>query len=306
MEPIPSISEPNSLLNVGSELKKKDLATLNEALKKEIRSHGYSPIELETDPSNIDKESHISGPNMPTIQSIISFKPFLSFTTAINKPSAKIKNSQVCINLCFSEMIPSPPTLPESEIQKAFAGAADAIWQVPMYTSIPRFSANCVVFDSIVNSSLFQRANFDKDTLLYLIELSFEWVEDKFDVALDRAFSNNPSKYFGKLATHFLEEMLPTPQILQNNTNPLNKPSETEPQSTAERLDPVLLKSAQNKNNLVLVFNIDVKLSLYQDNIPLLNFDLSNFDIFKTSTDNLIASSYYIPSENKMVLHLYL
>ncbi|OLY79135.1 hypothetical protein AYI68_g6804 [Smittium mucronatum] len=189
---------PNSeIFSIGKDIERKNLSDFNESLKAEIRALGHQPIELDTNlPSpdslgtrveHVSRNTKDSSAIGPAIQSRLDYTEHVSFNTTIVPGSPALFDSvRVAINLCFAENIPGPPISSESEIQKALVASPDAKWQVPMYLSPPRTANDTVDFDAIVSTKLLSRVVADRDMLLYLIELSFEWVEDKHHTSLSR------------------------------------------------------------------------------------------------------------------------
>ncbi|PVU87712.1 hypothetical protein BB559_005921 [Furculomyces boomerangus] len=184
--------------------------------------------------------------------------------------------------MCFSHSIPKPKDVGETEIQKAFNANHDANWQIPMYTSEPMYlqdEENVFVFDTIVNSSLQQRAHVDVDMKLYLIELSIEWAEDKFGIVLSRDIMQNPVPYYKTKAKHYLNENVAGLQNVQEESIQAGKRyKKTNEQKVIKNISKRSFRIRNvilNITNILLILDID-------------NKDINNVDLYIDKSSNCI------------------
>ncbi|PWA01689.1 hypothetical protein BB558_002193 [Smittium angustum] len=252
-----------SLYEIGKNMEMENLQNLNENLKSEIIKHGYIPFETNKNESESQDESFSTN----KIQTEIDYQPFLSFKLPVLSSSERVHSiNSIIINMCFSHSIPKPKDVGETEIQKAFNANHDANWQIPMYTSEPMYlqdEENVFVFDTIVNSSLQQRAHVDVDMKLYLIELSIEWAEDKFGIVLSRDIMQNPVPYYKTKAKHYLNENVAGLQNVQEESIQAGKRyKKTNEQKVIKNISKRSFRIRNvilNITNILLILDIDSK-----------------------------------------------
>lgn len=116
---------------------------------------------------------------------------------------------KVFINVCHNGKVPPPPLATNEEIRKAIEAEDNSTYKVPLSLSSPRTDLDksgktCIVFDACVNTDPIIKSNNDFDYKLFLIELSIEWVEEKYKLELSREFSLPKMKVKGKLVKHLI------------------------------------------------------------------------------------------------------
>ncbi|KAI7815978.1 pre-RNA processing PIH1/Nop17-domain-containing protein [Gamsiella multidivaricata] len=108
------------------------------------------------------------------------------------KLTAFPKDTDVFINICYSDQMPKPTAASEAEIKKAIIAEKGAVYQVPFSISQPReykdaVSKSYLVVDACIHAEPFQRISTgNPDYALYIYELALEWVEEKCRLELSR------------------------------------------------------------------------------------------------------------------------
>ncbi|KAI8904634.1 PIH1 family [Powellomyces hirtus] len=116
---------------------------------------------------------------------------------------------KVFINVCHSPNVPAPPLATNDEIRKALNAEDNAAYKVPLSLSSPKPDRDksgkmCLVFDACVHTDPLNKSLVDFDFKLFLIELSLEWVEEKYKLELSREFTLPKLQAKGRLSRHII------------------------------------------------------------------------------------------------------
>lgn len=135
-------------------------------------------------------------------------------------------NTVVFINICFASAIPAPPSVSESEIQKALNAEPNATYKIPLSMGIERNEGDKLIMDACVHTQAYLRCEKDLDYRLYILELAMEYVEEICSVNLSREFTMPNIKSKGTIPTRRLR--LPKPSLVTAVKNELKPTSSSD------------------------------------------------------------------------------
>ncbi|KAI7878858.1 hypothetical protein K492DRAFT_238324 [Lichtheimia hyalospora FSU 10163] len=138
----------------------------------------------------------------------------------------------VYINICYSDAIPAPPVMPESEIEKALNADPTATYRVPVSLGQERTEnagKTALIFDACINTHPYMRSERHLEFRLYILELCIELIEERISVELSREFTMRKTSSKGEIPPRILR--LPKPALIsavKNQKKPIkeeeNKP----------------------------------------------------------------------------------
>uniref|UniRef100_A0A673IEA5 PIH1 domain-containing protein 1 n=1 Tax=Sinocyclocheilus rhinocerous TaxID=307959 RepID=A0A673IEA5_9TELE len=98
---------------------------------------------------------------------------------------------KVFLNICQSQAVPPPPHLSQEALVDLLESEDPTSYRVPMslgepHTEVDNSSQGCTVYDVVINDEFFQKCQ--KDTLFqqFLIAVSLEGLENKYNLELSR------------------------------------------------------------------------------------------------------------------------
>ncbi|XP_058625765.1 PIH1 domain-containing protein 1 [Onychostoma macrolepis] len=107
------------------------------------------------------------------------------------KTSSMSDKKKVFLNICQSQAVPPPPHLSQEALVELLESEDPTSYRVPMSLGEPRTevdnsSQGCTVYDVVINDEFFQKCQ--KDTLFqqFLIAVSLEGLENKYNLELSR------------------------------------------------------------------------------------------------------------------------
>lgn len=124
------------------------------------------------------------------------FKPVISADDGADalRTTANSNNQdqKVFINLCHSSLIPPPPLISDEDLAKALEKGDSESYRIPLSLSPLKKSSDnkgveCVVLDVCVNNGPYEKSKLDGAFRSFLLELSIQWMEQRFDWMVDRS-----------------------------------------------------------------------------------------------------------------------
>ncbi|XP_073696518.1 PIH1 domain-containing protein 1 isoform X2 [Garra rufa] len=107
------------------------------------------------------------------------------------KTSSTSDQKKVFLNICQSQAVPPPPHLSQEALVELLESEDPTSYRVPMslgepHTEVDNSSQGCTVYDVVINDEFFQKCQ--KDTLFqqFLIAVSLEGLENKYNLELSR------------------------------------------------------------------------------------------------------------------------
>ncbi|RXN12988.1 PIH1 domain-containing 1-like isoform X2 [Labeo rohita] len=107
------------------------------------------------------------------------------------KSSSMSDKKKVFLNICQSQAVPPPPHLSQEALVELLESEDPTSYRVPMslgepHTEVDNSSQGCTVYDVVINDEFFQKCQ--KDTLFqqFLIAVSLEGLENKYNLELSR------------------------------------------------------------------------------------------------------------------------
>uniref|UniRef100_A0A8C1HBS2 PIH1 domain-containing protein 1 n=1 Tax=Cyprinus carpio carpio TaxID=630221 RepID=A0A8C1HBS2_CYPCA len=107
------------------------------------------------------------------------------------KTSSMSDKKKVFLNICQSQAVPPPPHLSQQALVDLLESEDPTSYRVPMslgepHTEVDNSSQGCTVYDVVINDEFFQKC--EKDTLFqqFLIAVSLEGLENKYNLELSR------------------------------------------------------------------------------------------------------------------------
>uniref|UniRef100_A0A671QT23 PIH1 domain-containing protein 1 n=1 Tax=Sinocyclocheilus anshuiensis TaxID=1608454 RepID=A0A671QT23_9TELE len=107
------------------------------------------------------------------------------------KTSSVSDKKKVFLNICQSQVVPPPPHLSQEALVDLLESEDPTSYRVPMslgepHTEVDNSSQGCTVYDVVINDEFFQKCQ--KDTLFqqFLIAVSLEGLENKYNLELSR------------------------------------------------------------------------------------------------------------------------
>ncbi|XP_016343300.1 PIH1 domain-containing protein 1-like [Sinocyclocheilus anshuiensis] len=120
------------------------------------------------------------------------------------KTSSVSDKKKVFLNICQSQVVPPPPHLSQEALVDLLESEDPTSYRVPMslgepHTEVDNSSQGCTVYDVVINDEFFQKCQ--KDTLFqqFLIAVSLEGLENKYNLELSRGnltpFLHQPNEF---------------------------------------------------------------------------------------------------------------
>ena len=102
------------------------------------------------------------------------------------------QDKKVFINLCHSPLIPPPPLISDEDLAKALDQGDSESYRIPLSLSPLKKSSDnkgveCVVVDVCVNNGPYEKSKVDRAFRSFLLELSIQWMEQRFNWSVDRS-----------------------------------------------------------------------------------------------------------------------
>ena len=119
--------------------------------------------------------------------------PGFVLKTYILEPHDKSK-SKLFVNICEHEFIPPPPLTTDEELMKAINAGDNSIYRVPLSLSslkedLDKIGNKCFVVDIVMNCDPFKKCRESPDFKAFLMEMCLQWIEQKYNMKLDRSKS---------------------------------------------------------------------------------------------------------------------
>jgi len=126
-------------------------------------------------------------PPPPPTSQLVTPEPGLCVKTQTDK------EEKIFINLCHSEMIPSPPALSDAELAAAIATWDNSKYRIPMSIGEPHAELDsakqgCTAYDAIMSTDAFKEIKERDGMREFLVELVMAQLEHKFKILLDRDY----------------------------------------------------------------------------------------------------------------------
>ncbi|XP_058505607.1 PIH1 domain-containing protein 1-like [Solea solea] len=98
---------------------------------------------------------------------------------------------KVFVNICQSNSIPSPPQLSKEKLVELLQSEDTSSYRVPMslgepHTEVDNRSQGCTAYDVVVNQGFFQRCQEEPLLQEFVVLVSFQGLENKYNVELSR------------------------------------------------------------------------------------------------------------------------
>lgn len=98
---------------------------------------------------------------------------------------------KVFLNICQSQAVPPPPHLSQEELVELLESEDPTSYRVPMslgepHTEKDNSSQGCTVYDVVINEEFFQKCQKDELFQQFLIAVSLEGLENKYNLELSR------------------------------------------------------------------------------------------------------------------------
>ncbi|KAM3863586.1 PIH1 domain-containing protein 1 isoform 2-T2 [Diretmus argenteus] len=122
------------------------------------------------------------------------------------KTLTKLDKQKVFINICQSASVPPPPELSRDELVELLQSEDPTGYRVPMslgepHTEVDNSSQGCTVYDVVINQDFFQRCQKDPMFQQFLILVSLEGLENKYNLELSREWKVLKNrKFFGSVS----------------------------------------------------------------------------------------------------------
>ncbi|ROI15141.1 PIH1 domain-containing protein 1 [Anabarilius grahami] len=107
------------------------------------------------------------------------------------KTSSVSDKQKVFLNICQSQAVPPPPHLSQEALVKLLESEDPTSYRVPMslgepHTEVDNSSQGCTVYDVVINDEFFQKCQNDTLFQQFLIAVSLEGLENKYNLELSR------------------------------------------------------------------------------------------------------------------------
>ncbi|KAM3863587.1 PIH1 domain-containing protein 1 isoform 3-T3 [Diretmus argenteus] len=143
------------------------------------------------------------------------------------KTLTKLDKQKVFINICQSASVPPPPELSRDELVELLQSEDPTGYRVPMslgepHTEVDNSSQGCTVYDVVINQDFFQRCQKDPMFQQFLILVSLEGLENKYNLELSREWKVLKNrKFFGSVSEQnirtksrpVIQELQPQPEF---------------------------------------------------------------------------------------------
>uniref|UniRef100_A0A672TDW9 PIH1 domain-containing protein 1 n=1 Tax=Sinocyclocheilus grahami TaxID=75366 RepID=A0A672TDW9_SINGR len=219
------------------------------------------------------------------------------------KTSSMSDKKKVFLNICQSQAVPPPPHLSQEALVELLESEDPTSYRVPMslgepHTEVDNSSQGCTVYDVVINDEFFQKCQ--KDTLFqqFLIAVSLEGLENKYNLELSRDVKILKNrKFMGSIAEQNIRAKS-KPIIQEIDSNPEFSLLVEPPSGNAEHLiAEILLPGVISACSLVLDLGEDrlvliARSSLFHLDIffPLLIDQENSVAQFNTNTQTLTVT----------------
>ncbi|XP_029364352.1 PIH1 domain-containing protein 1 [Echeneis naucrates] len=107
------------------------------------------------------------------------------------KTVSEPNKQKIFINICQSNSVPSPPELSRDELVELLQSEDPSGYRVPMslgepHTEVDNSSQGCTAYDVVINQDFFQRCQKDPLFQQFVILVSLEGLENKYNLELSR------------------------------------------------------------------------------------------------------------------------
>nr|XP_046271538.1 PIH1 domain-containing protein 1 isoform X3 [Scatophagus argus] len=107
------------------------------------------------------------------------------------KTLSELGKQKVFINICQSNSVPPPPELSRDELVELLQSEDPSGYRVPMslgepHTEMDNSSQACTAYDVVINQEFFQRCQKDPLFQQFVILVSLEGLENKYNLELSR------------------------------------------------------------------------------------------------------------------------
>lgn len=242
--------------------------------------------------------------NMIEIQPIPGFVLKTRLAAAHEDWPAQLK---VLINICFSAEIPAPPTSDYEEAARAVREGDNTTFKVPLSLSGPRPDKDkegkvCLVFEACVNTVPFEMAQKDVDFKFFLIQLCFEWLEEKHKLQLERDYTLPKLKAKGPLSKHYIRKTAKS-LVTEMSKTVL---SETVSAANSQSAQPIGNKGVKPAFEMIMepfdakvpeFIVVNVQLPRLASTKPHLVLDLTPYKLFLSPSPSTTNTSPYAPLE---------
>uniref|UniRef100_A0A8C1BWA1 PIH1 domain-containing protein 1 n=1 Tax=Cyprinus carpio carpio TaxID=630221 RepID=A0A8C1BWA1_CYPCA len=225
------------------------------------------------------------------------------------KTSSMSDKKKVFLNICQSQAVPPPPHLSQQALVDLLESEDPTSYRVPMslgepHTEVDNSSQGCTVYDVVINDEFFQKC--EKDTLFqqFLIAVSLEGLENKYNLELSRDIKILKNrKFMGSIAEQNIRTKS-KPIIQEIDSNPEFSLLVEPPTGNAEHLiAEILLPGVISARSLVLDLGEDrlvliARPSLFHLDIffPLLIDQENSVAQFNTKTQTLTVTMPVVSS----------
>uniref|UniRef100_A0A673G061 PIH1 domain-containing protein 1 n=1 Tax=Sinocyclocheilus rhinocerous TaxID=307959 RepID=A0A673G061_9TELE len=219
------------------------------------------------------------------------------------KTSSMPDKKKVFLNICQSQAVPPPPHLSQEALVELLESEDPTSYRVPMslgepHTEVDNSSQGCTVYDVVINDEFFQKCQ--KDTLFqqFLIAVSLEGLENKYNLELSRDVTILKNrKFMGSIAEQNIRAKS-KPIIQEIDSNPEFSLLVEPPSGNVEHLiAEILLPGVISACSLVLDLGEDrlvlnARSSLFHLDIffPLLIDQENSVAQFNTNTQTLTVT----------------
>ncbi|KAK0145308.1 PIH1 domain-containing protein 1 [Merluccius polli] len=136
-------------------------------------------------------------------------------------------NQKVFVNICQSPSVPPPPELSRDELVNLLQSEDPTGYRVPMslgepHTEMDNGSQSCTAYDVVISEAFFHKSQKDPLFQQFLILVSLEGLENKYNLELSRDWKILKNrKFFGSVSEQnirtksqpVIQELQPTPQF---------------------------------------------------------------------------------------------
>ncbi|CAL8271675.1 unnamed protein product [Lota lota] len=161
-------------------------------------------------------------PSDPLDSKLIRPQPGLCVKT-LSQPD----NQKIFVNICQSTSVPPPPELSRDELVNLLQSEDPTGYRVPMslgepHTELDNASQSCTAYDVVISEAFFQKSLNDPLFQQFLILVSLEGLENKYNLELSRDWKILKNrKFFGSVSEQnirtksqpVIQELQPTPEF---------------------------------------------------------------------------------------------
>uniref|UniRef100_H3D0P0 PIH1 domain-containing protein 1 n=1 Tax=Tetraodon nigroviridis TaxID=99883 RepID=H3D0P0_TETNG len=233
------------------------------------------------------------------------------------KTISETSKEKVFVNICQSSSVPPPPEISRDELVELLQSEDPSDYRVPMslgmpHTELDNSSQGCTAYDVVINQDFFQKCNEDPLFQQFIILVSVEGLENKYNLELSREWKVLKNrKFLGSLSTQDIRtKVKPVIQELHSQENAdaaAKRPEFTllvgPPVGAPELIAEIKLPGVTSSRSLVLDVGEDrlvltARPSLYHLDIfhPLLVDQESSFAQYNSSTQVLTVTMPVVSS----------